>query len=71
MRRRTGPLARVNLFRFTVLAVILISAVLAFTLQAGVFKFVLRSALLVGIVLLFGSYVWQWWRKRARNRSGG
>lgn len=68
MARRTGPLARINLFRFSVFAVIVITAVLAFTLQAGAFRFLFRSALVVGAILLFGSYLVQWWMKRTRNR---
>ncbi|MCC6270913.1 MAG: hypothetical protein IT190_06520 [Microbacteriaceae bacterium] len=68
MKRRTGPLARVNLFRLTVFAVIMGTAVLAFTLQAGVFRFLFRTTLVVGIILLFGSYLVQWWlKRRARN----
>lgn len=67
MKGRTGPLARVNLFRLTVFAVILGTAVLAFTLQAGVFRFMFRGALLIGAVVLFGSYFWQWWVKRWRG----
>lgn len=66
MRRRTGPLARVNLFRLTIFGIILVTAVLAFTLQVGMLRFLFRSALVVGIVLLFGSYLIQWWQKRRR-----
>lgn len=69
MKRRTGPLARVNLFRLAVFIVILGTAVLAFTLQAGIFRFLFRTSLLVGVILLFGSYIVQWWLKRSRNRK--
>ncbi|MEO6942240.1 MAG: hypothetical protein ABI238_03685 [Terrimesophilobacter sp.] len=67
MKRRTGPLARVNLFRLTVFGVIVVTAILAFTLQAGVFRFMFRTALVVGAILLFGSYVVQWWLKKRRR----
>ncbi len=70
MKKRTGPLARVNLFRLTIFGVILLTAVLAFTLQAGAFRFLFRTALFVGAILLFGSYVVEWWIKRMRNRAG-
>ncbi len=70
MRRRTGPLARVNLIRVAIFAVILATAVLAFALQVGALRFLFRSALVVGIIVLFGSYLWEWWRKRVRNRVG-
>lgn len=66
MRRRTGPLARVNLFRLGVTMVIAVTAVLAFTLQAGAFRLLFRGALIVGAILLFGSYLWQRWAKRRR-----
>ena len=66
MRRRTGPLARVNLFRLTIFLVILSTAVLSFTLQAGAFRLMFRSALIVGAVLLFGSYLVEWWLKRRK-----
>ena len=66
MRRRTGPLARVNLLRLTIFAVILGTAVLSFTLQVGAFRFMFRTALVVGAILLFGSYLVEWWRKRRR-----
>lgn len=65
--RRTGPLARVNLFRLAVFAVIAGTAVLAFTLQAGAFRFLFRGALIVGAVLLFVSYLVEWWLKRRRR----
>ena len=68
MKRRTGPLARINLFRFGIFGVLAITAVLAFTLQAGVFRFLFRTALVVGALLLFGSYLWEQWMKRRRNR---
>jgi hypothetical protein len=69
MKRRTGPLARVNLFRLGIFAVIAMTAVLAFTLQGGAFRLLFRGALVVGIVLLFGSYVVQWWMaKRKKSR---
>lgn len=64
MRRRTGPLARVNLFRFSIFLVITITAIFALTLQAGTFRFLFRGALVVGILLLFGSYIVEWWLKR-------
>lgn len=67
VKRRTGPLARINLFRLAVFAIIVITAVLAFTLQAGAFRFLFRTALVVGAILLFGSYLAQWWLKRLRN----
>lgn len=69
MRRRIGPLARVNLFRLGITTVLVIAAILAFTLQAGVFRFLFRGALVIGGILLFGSYLWQWWTKRERNRA--
>ena len=69
MRRRTGPLARVDLFRLGITIVLVVTAILAFTLQAGVFRFLFRGALVVGGILLFGSYLWQWWTKRRRNRA--
>lgn len=69
MSRRTGPLARVNLFRFAVFAIILGTAVLAFTLQVGIFRFMFRTALVVGIVLLFGSYLVERWSKRFQKRG--
>lgn len=64
--RRAGPLARVSLFRLTVTLVIVVTAVLAFTLQVGAFRWLFRGALVVGVILLFGSYLWQWWAKRRR-----
>lgn len=67
MKRRTGPLARINLFRLGVLAIIVVAAVLAFTLQAGAFRLLFRTALAVGAILLFGSYLAQWWVKRLRK----
>lgn len=67
--RRTGPLARVNLFRLTIFVVILTTAVLSFTLQAGVFRFLFRGALIIGAILLFGSYLLDWWLNRMRNRK--
>lgn len=71
MRRRTGPLARVNLFRLGVTVAIVLTAVLAFTLQAGVFRLLFRGVLVVGAILLFGSYLWQWWSKRRRPAATG
>jgi hypothetical protein len=69
VRRRTGPLARVNLFRLGIAVLLIVTAVLAFTLQAGAFRWLFRGALVVGAILLFGSYLWQWWAKRGRNRA--
>lgn len=69
MRKRTGPLARVNLFRLSVFGAILLTAVLAFTLQAGAFRFLFRTALVVGAILLFGSYLVEWWIKRVRKKT--
>lgn len=57
-----------NLFRLTIFAVIFGTAVLAFTLQAGAFRFMFRGALVVGSLLLFGSYLVQWWLKRKTRR---
>lgn len=68
MARRTGPLARVSLFRLGIALVIAVTAILAFTLQAGLFRWLFRGALLLGAVLLFGSYLWQWWAKRRAPR---
>lgn len=67
--RRTGPLARINLFRLGTLLAILVTAILAFTLQAGVFRFLFRGALVLGAILLFGSYLVQWWTRRRRTRA--
>ena len=67
--RRTGPLKRVNLFRLGVFLSIAITAVLAFTLQVGVFRLFFRGVLIIGAALLFGSYLWEWWMKRRRIRS--
>ena len=69
MRKRTGPLARVNLIRLTVFGAIAVTAVLAFTLKAGIFQFFFRSSLVLGAVVLFGSYLVEWWLKRRRNRA--
>jgi hypothetical protein len=66
-RRRTGPLARVSLFRLGVLAVIVATAILSFTLQAGVLRLLFRGALVVGAVLLFGSYLAEFWLRRRRS----
>lgn len=68
MKRRTGPLARINLLRLTVFGAIAVTAILAFTLQAGVFRLFFRTTLFVGAVVLLGSYVVEWWLKRRRNR---
>lgn len=70
MKKRTGPLARVNLIRLTVFGTIAVTALLAFTLQAGIFRLFFRGALLIGAVVLFASYVVEWWLKRRRNRAG-
>lgn len=67
--RRTGPIARLNLFRFAIFAVILITAVLAVTMQAGIFKSMLKGSLTLGIVLLFGSYIVGWWLKHRRRQG--
>lgn len=64
MRQRTGPMARVNLFRFAVFAIIAGTAVLAFTLQAGIFRLMFRTSLALGALLLFGSYFVERWLKR-------
>ena len=69
MRKRTGPLARVNLIRLTVFGAIAVTALLAFTLQVGIFRFFFRTTLVIGVVVLFGSYVVEWWLKRRRNRA--
>lgn len=69
MKKRTGPLARVNMVRLTVFGVITITALLAFTLQAGVFRLFFRGALLIGAIVLFASYIFEWWLKRRRNRA--
>ncbi|GAA3743107.1 hypothetical protein GCM10022239_18180 [Leifsonia bigeumensis] len=66
--KRTGPLARVSLFRLGVTLVIVVTAILAFTLQAGAFRWLFRGALVVGAILLFGSYLVQWWVKRRADR---
>ena len=66
--KRSGPLARVSLFRLAVTVVIVVTAILAFTLQAGAFRLLFRGALVVGIALLFGSYLVQWWTKRRGAR---
>ena len=71
MARRTGPLARVSLFRLAVTVVIVVTAILAFALQAGAFRWLFRGALVVGGILLFGSYLVQWWAKRQRNSARG
>lgn len=63
---RTGPLARINLVRFAILLVVVVTAVLAFTLQGGIFRLAFRAALIVGIVLLAGSYLVEVVRKRRR-----
>lgn len=68
MSRRTGPLARVNLFRVAIFVTILGTAVLAFTLQVGIFRFMFRTALVVGIILLFGSYLVERWSKRHQTK---
>ncbi len=64
--RRTGPLARISLLRLAITLVIVVTAVLAFTLQGGVFRFAFRTALVVGVVLLVGSYLFEVLRKRRR-----
>lgn len=63
------PLSRISLFRLTITLAIVVTAVLAFTLQAGLFRLLLRGSLVVGIVLLLGSYLVQWWTKRQRNSA--
>lgn len=67
MKRRTGPLARVQLFRFIVTLVIVGTVVLAFTLQGGVFRVLFRGALIIGAILLIGSYVVEWWKRRNKR----
>ncbi len=67
--RRTRPLARVSLFRLGITLVIVVTAILAFTLQAGVFRWLFRGALVLGVILLFGSYLVQWWVARGRSRA--
>ncbi len=69
VKRRTGPLARISLIRLTVFGAIALTAVLAFTLQAGVFRLFFRTTLFIGAVVLLGSYVLEWWLKRRRNRA--
>lgn len=64
---RTGPLARINLFRLVITLAIVVTAVLAFTLQGGVFRFAFRAALVVGVVLLVGSYLLEVLRRRRRE----
>lgn len=64
MARRRGPFRRVSLLRLGVAIVIVATAVLAFTLQAGVFRLVFRAALVVGAVVLIGSYLLEWWLRR-------
>jgi hypothetical protein len=64
--RRTGPLTRISLLRLAITLVIVVTAVLAFTLQGGVFRFAFRAALVIGIVLLIGSYLFEILRKRRR-----
>lgn len=71
MARRTGPLARVNLFRLGITVALVVTAILAFTLQAGVFRYLFRGVLVVAAILLFGSYLLEWWLKRMRNRKSG
>lgn len=66
--RRPGPLARVSLFRLAITLVIVVTAVLAFTLQAGAFRWLFRGALVVGVILVFGSYLVQAWAKRRVSR---
>lgn len=65
--RRAGPLARVNLFRLGVTLVIVVTAILAVALPAGAFRWVFRATLAVGVLLLLGSSLVQWWTRRARN----
>lgn len=64
--RRTGPLAHINLLRLGITLVIVVIAVLAFTLQGGIFRFAFRTALVIGMVLLIGSYLFEVVRKRRR-----
>ncbi|MBX3068827.1 MAG: hypothetical protein IT191_08090 [Microbacteriaceae bacterium] len=67
MKRRTGALARVSLFRLMIFAILVATAVLAFTLQVGVLRFLFRTALVLAVVALFGSYLIEWWLKRSRR----
>jgi hypothetical protein len=74
MRRRKAAippaLRRVSLFRTGVMMCIVVTAVLAFTLQVGVFRFLLRGMLVVGAFALVGSYLWEWMiKRRAKARD--
>lgn len=66
--KRNGPLSRINLVRLGITLAIVVTAVLAFTLQGGVFRFAFRAALVLGIVLLVGSYLVEVLMKRRRRR---
>ncbi len=67
MTKAKGPLARINLFRLAIFGILAVTAVLAFTLQAGIFRTLFRGALFLAVVLLLGSYLFQWWIRRVRK----
>ncbi|MBX3087964.1 MAG: hypothetical protein KF742_05710 [Cryobacterium sp.] len=69
MTGRKGPLARVNLFRLAIFCILAVTAVLAFTLQAGIFRALFRGVLLLAVVLLLGSYLVQWWIRRVKKQG--
>ncbi|MCO5294179.1 MAG: hypothetical protein M9882_04640 [Homoserinimonas sp.] len=69
MTGRKGPLARVNLFRLAIFGILAVTAVLAFALQAGIFRALFRGVLFLAVVLLLGSYLVQWWIRRVKKQG--
>lgn len=67
--RLPPSLRRVSLFRTGIMGCVVITAVLAFTLQLGILRFLFRGMLVVGAIALVGSYLWEWLMKRAAKSA--
>jgi len=58
-----NPLKRLSRIRTVIFVFIVLFAIAGFALHLGVVSFLFRGILLLGVVALFGSYLWGFYLK--------
>jgi hypothetical protein len=58
-----NPLTRLSRIRTAIFVFIVLFAVMGFVFHLGVFGFLFRGVLILGVIALFGSYLWGFYLK--------
>ncbi|MGN6325446.1 hypothetical protein [Pseudolysinimonas sp.] len=61
--QRRSSLRRVSVARTAILVVLVLLALASFTPMLGPFRILFRGVLMLGVVVLLGSYLWPWIRR--------